>query len=146
MMGKMIGRPMSKAKALFWAVFIGLVVGIPLIWFLSGWTDTLEAQHHRDASESQVQQQNVTPAPGKIPSSEEGDVDSNLTYCLLPKAQYGEYSSYDGGKSARHLLQDECPNEYMAWEESCEAHGDTSNNCVLKSMIIAQAAIKKFGK
>lgn len=137
---------MSKRKALFWAISIGLVVGIPLIWLLSGWTDTIEAQHHRDALEYQVQQQKAIPTSKKISPSDPNDVDRQLIYCLLPKAQYGEYSSYDGGKSARHLLIGQCPHEYLAWEESCEAHGDTSSNCDLKSMIIAQAAIKKFGK
>jgi len=75
------------------------------------------------------------------------DVDKVLTECLLPKAEYGQYSSYDGGKSAEILLEKECPDEYMAWVQSCqEVLGQDENTCVVKAAIIAQAAIKQFNK
>jgi hypothetical protein len=74
------------------------------------------------------------------------DVDKALTECLLPKAQYGQYSSSDGGKSAEILLEKECTGEYAAWVEQCQKAGDTQENCVVKSAIIAQTAIKAFNK
>ena len=74
------------------------------------------------------------------------DLDKKLTYCLMPKAQYGMYSSFDGGKSAASLLQNACPTQYLAWVESCIASGDTKESCVTKAAIIAQTAIKMFNK
>src|SRR6266581_2841069 len=65
-------------------------------------------------------------------------IDKQLLQCLMPKAQYGQYSSYDGGKSARILLEQECTHEYLAWIKSCVAAGDTQDNCILKVAIIAQ--------
>jgi hypothetical protein len=69
-----------------------------------------------------------------------------LVQCILPKAQYSQYSSFDGGRSAEKLLDEDCPNESFAWEEKCEADGQSSKDCFLKQMILAQAALKSFGK
>lgn len=79
-------------------------------------------------------------------SANEDPIDRRLTECLLPKAQYGKYSSFDGGKSAAELLQKGCPEEYLAWVKACEARGDTNRDCVTKVTIAAQSAIKQFGK
>ena len=75
------------------------------------------------------------------------DVDKALTYCLMPKAQYGQYSSYDGGKSAVSLLTEGCPAEMAAWIEQCEKDsGEDEKTCGVKALVISQAAIKKFNK
>jgi hypothetical protein len=72
--------------------------------------------------------------------------DKKLTQCLISKARYGQYSSYDGGKSARVLLEQACPVEYVGWIESCEKNADTRNSCVMKASILAQTAIKLLNK
>lgn len=69
-----------------------------------------------------------------------------LSYCLLPAAQYGHYSSYDGGKSALKMLTDECQNEFIIWSENCEAQGTPSKDCNMQAAILAQFAIKSFQK
>jgi hypothetical protein len=84
-------------------------------------------------------------APYVAPTPDPATVSARFTQCLLPKAQYGEYSSYDGGKSAAALLG-ECVGVEDEWQKSCEAAGDTDHNCFGKAMIVAQTAIKSFGK
>jgi uncharacterized protein len=74
------------------------------------------------------------------------DTDRELTYCLLPKAQYSQLSSYDGGKSAGSLLLDACPTQFRAWTDSCVSSGDTNENCLRKALLIAQLALKSFNK
>ncbi|MDP1968933.1 MAG: hypothetical protein Q8K31_07090 [Burkholderiaceae bacterium] len=78
--------------------------------------------------------------------SAEKKLDERLMYCVLPAAQYGQYSSYDGGKSARTLLLNQCPREFLNWVDACLARGDSNENCNLKAMLIAQFGIKQFGK
>jgi hypothetical protein len=78
-------------------------------------------------------------ADGKI-------LDKRFVECLLPKAQSGEYSSFDGGKSARRLLEEGCGTEYLAYTDRCIASGYSEDNCVTRAAIIAQSAIKQFGK
>jgi len=78
--------------------------------------------------------------------SAEKKLDERLMYCVLPAAQYGQYSSYDGGKSARTLLLNQCPREFLNWVDACLARGDSNANCNLKAMLIAQFGIKQFGK
>lgn len=74
------------------------------------------------------------------------DVDAKLSYCVTPEAQYGRYSSFDGGKSANAILLEKCPQQTLAWVESCERSGDSHGNCIAKILIIAQVALKQFGK
>ncbi|MBI2715562.1 MAG: hypothetical protein HYX37_14100 [Rhizobiales bacterium] len=87
--------------------------------------------------------------PTVQPKSDTQKINRELQQCLLPEAQYGKYSSFDGGKSANSLL-DKCKREYLAWVDECErntsATGDTTESCIMKVMIAAQAAIKLFGK
>ncbi|HEV2646256.1 MAG TPA: hypothetical protein VGU46_07835 [Acidobacteriaceae bacterium] len=85
-----------------------------------------------------------TEPPADVKSAHPATLDARLTQCLLPKAQYGEYSSFDGGKSAFALIG-EC-DVAVEWEENCVATGGTEHNCFTKIMILAQAAIKEFGK
>ena len=75
------------------------------------------------------------------------DVNKALTHCLLPKAQYGQYSSYDGGKGALALLTEGCPDEMVAYVKNCENNSRASEQvCEANALIIAQAAIKSFNK
>ena len=73
------------------------------------------------------------------------EIERNLNECLLPKAQNGQYSSSDGGKSATALLE-ECMRELIPWVSSCTASGDTKYDCESKALMIAQFTIKSFNK
>lgn len=84
--------------------------------------------------------------PVTVPQPDQTAINRQLTECLLPVAQYGDYSSYDGGKSAGKLVNEECLSESEAWMASCQRNGDTQDGCFEKVLILAQAAIKSFGK
>lgn len=68
-----------------------------------------------------------------------------LSQCLLPRAQYSQYSSYDGGKSAISLMKD-CPTEARNYIEACRKTGRESDQCSLEVGILAQMALKSFNK
>ena len=70
----------------------------------------------------------------------------NLEYCLMPAAEFGEYSSFDGGKSAIRMLAEKCHSEFLAWTKACQADGKSDGDCTFTAGIGAQLAIKKFGK
>jgi hypothetical protein len=75
------------------------------------------------------------------------EIDKEFTHCIVSNAQYGSYSSYDGGKSAEALLEKECPFEYVEWVNSCEKDsGDDEKMCIVKAAILAQVTLKKFNK
>jgi hypothetical protein len=84
----------------------------------------------------------VPPQPRETRSH---DLDRDLVQCLWPEAQYGKYSSFDGGKSAGELLS-KCGEQWSAWMKECQSSGQTEERCVTQSAIIAQVAIKQFGK
>ncbi|MGA2989546.1 MAG: hypothetical protein ABSD88_03645 [Candidatus Korobacteraceae bacterium] len=89
----------------------------------------------------------ATPAAvPSVPADGEDVLSKQLIYCLMPKAQYGQYSSYDGGKSAASLLQDACPSEYLAWVNNCKRLGTSERQCILAAAVTAQKVIKSFGK
>lgn len=69
---------------------------------------------------------------------------NHLSYCVLPNAQYQQLSSYDGGRSAKTLLEEMCRKEYIDFLGACEATGGES--CILSAAALAQSALKKFGK
>lgn len=69
-----------------------------------------------------------------------------LSYCVVPTAQYGQYSSYDGGKSSGSILMDKCTNEFIAWNKSCLDDGGTKDSCLTEALVYAQAILKKFNK
>jgi hypothetical protein len=106
-----------------------------------------------DGNEPNVQDMSQEQAP-TAPGSPQGvsgnanfdQANTELSQCLLPKIQYGQYSSYDGGKSALNLLEDGCVNESSRWIEACVASGNTRENCNEKAVILAQASIKMMGK
>ena len=74
--------------------------------------------------------------------------DKKFSACISANAQKGNYSSFDGGKSAQTTLEEDCTSEYLAWVESCTnaKAGNTQNGCVLKAAIAAQAALKMHNK
>jgi len=76
---------------------------------------------------------------GRKPNSPE---DRIFSACLTKNASKLTYTSFDGGKSARALLEKDCPDEYLAWVDSCIKTGDRRNSCVLKAAILAQGALK----
>ena len=82
----------------------------------------------------------------KDDANKSDDLDHKLLYCVLPEAQYSKYSSFDGRKSALNLLKEKCLSEWVAWVKACKNAGDTEGNCMVKSAVIAQAALKSFGK
>jgi hypothetical protein len=69
-----------------------------------------------------------------------------LSYCVVPTAQYGQYSSYDGGKSPGNILMEKCNNEFIAWKKSCLADGGTEDSCIAEGFVYVQSALKKFNK
>jgi hypothetical protein len=69
-----------------------------------------------------------------------------LSYCILPAAQYGQYSSFDGGKSASTILLEKCPADTFAWIDNCMAAGSSKEQCMTSALVMTQVAIKSFGK
>jgi hypothetical protein len=65
---------------------------------------------------------------------------------VVPTAQYGQYSSYDGGKSIGNILMDKCNNEFLAWKKSCIEDGGSDEKCVSEGFVFAQSSLKKFNK
>jgi hypothetical protein len=77
------------------------------------------------------------------------DANRELSQCLMPEAQYGRYSSFDGGKSAEQLLEKKCAKQYLAFMRACNGSiggEDQEKKCVVIAAIAAQAAIKQWGK
>lgn len=69
-----------------------------------------------------------------------------LSYCVVPTAQYGQYSSYDGGKSPGNILMEKCGNEFLAWKKACMTDGGTEDSCLAEGFVYVQSALKKFNK
>jgi len=76
---------------------------------------------------------------------DEAGATRRLAECILPKAQYGRYSSYDGGQSVINLME-ACPFESGAFSNQCEASGHSSKECSDRLAVMLQGAIRKFGK
>jgi hypothetical protein len=94
---------------------------------------------HAEHKDSQVQ----NPAINQIDDITD---EKNLLACLMPKAEHSQYSSYDGGKSARLLLLEDCRDEYLIYLNLCLAKGNKKQGCVLASAAAAQLALKTFNK
>ena len=82
-----------------------------------------------------------------------GKAEENLGYCITPKIQYGQYSSYDGGKSAIRLMVNECPAETWDFQKACEikyAHTgnieEVSKTCLMIEAAATQTLLKQFNK
>ena len=78
-------------------------------------------------------------------STQQASESDDLMYCVNPEIQYGQYSSYDGGKSVMTILEGKCKRQYLKFLQSCEQSED-SRTCVLGAATATQLAIKKFGK
>lgn len=75
------------------------------------------------------------------------EVTKQMLYCVVPEAQYGQYSSFDGGKSAGKILE-KCWKEALAFVDDCiktEGHHD-KETCQWIATITVQQSIKSFGK
>lgn len=79
-------------------------------------------------------------------SSKTKSLFDTLSYCVVPAAQYGQYSSYDGGKSPGIILMEKCSNEFLAWKKACITDGGTEDSCLTEGFVYAQAMLKKFNK
>ena len=117
-------------KRLLWVALIVVVV----VW-VTGVFDgeprkTEESSEHRVEKTKPV---NVTHA---------------LAQCVDRSARQGEYSSYDGGKSAVHLLEDACGDELVAWIDDCKTHPPVNDeeSCLRIAAIAAQASLKTYNK
>jgi hypothetical protein len=54
------------------------------------------------------------PEPSQAqPTISQDEATRLLLYCVTPAVQYGQYSSYDGGKSAGEILEKKCTKEYL---------------------------------
>ena len=73
------------------------------------------------------------------------DDDVTRTYinCILTNANTGDYSSFDGGKSAMRLMA-QCLEEWKAYEKACHQSGSQDFQCNAGSVAIAQTALKQL--
>jgi hypothetical protein len=69
----------------------------------------------------------------------------DLLWCITPEAQYGKYSSFDGGKSTVDLLG-KCMKQSSALVDECMSTGAAKLDCIKIQFIIAQDVIRQFGK
>lgn len=83
---------------------------------------------------------------GSSPASVQDPAEKALTRCLNRAAVAGSYSSLDGGRSARTLLEKACRDEYSDWIDACEKARTPQRECIVKAAILAQAALKLTGK
>jgi len=88
----------------------------------------------------------ATQPPAPEPTLTLHAASNELTYCVNPEAQYGKYSSFDGGQSAKKILEGKCRREGLAFVDACEQSGTPRDTCILSELISAQLAIKSFGK
>jgi hypothetical protein len=79
------------------------------------------------------------------PATSLDETRTRLLYCVNPEAQYGRYSSYDGGKSAAQILEKKCFHEASTYIKVCKLKHD-DKYCFEESLIEAQTSLKFFGK
>ena len=112
-------------------------------------TSGIPASNHPPLSKEQIAR-----AKANLGGSNSKEVDlhirrdiiaKHLSYCMAPKAQFGQYSSFDGGKSAVKLTL-ECQKEMMEYMDNCKEAGRTIDDCLWELGIFAQVTIKMFGK
>jgi hypothetical protein len=88
----------------------------------------------------------AAPAPRSPPTKAESNaVNRQLSECILPKVQYGQYSSYDGAKSVLSL-EEQCAEPVVRYEEQCEASGHSEQECTLQLAVLMKAAMRMFNK
>ena len=103
--------------------------------------------NHPPLSKEQIARANLGDAntKGANLNVERDVIVKNLSYCMAPKAQFGQYSSFDGGKSAVKLAL-ECQIEVMEYANNCKGAGRANDDCMWELAILAQVTIKMFGK
>ncbi len=87
-----------------------------------------------------------SPKASKTTQPEQSKESDRLMYCVNPEAQYGRYSSYDGGASVLKILEEKCRQEYLEFVNSCENSGIANETCLLGAATATQLALKRFGK
>jgi hypothetical protein len=118
------------------------------IWFLviaAGAVFILRLAEHRSPPDQEATA--ATSLPSAPPKTFD-EANRELSECIMPEAQYGRYSSFDGGKSAEKLIEEKCTTQYLAFLETCKGSGDTEKEktCSRTALIAAQMAIKQWGK
>jgi hypothetical protein len=119
-----------------WIWFFVIVAGAVLFFRV--------VERHSPPDQEATAQPSARPVPKPF-----DDANRELSQCLMPEAQYGRYSSFDGGKSAEKLLEEKCTTQYLAFVESCEGNDgseDQKKKRIVLAAIAAQGAIKQFGK
>jgi hypothetical protein len=76
-----------------------------------------------------------TQAPAREPTLTLHAASNELMYCINPEAQYGKYSSFDGGQSAEKILEGKCRREGLAFVDACEQAGTPRDTCLLSELI-----------
>jgi hypothetical protein len=67
-------------------------------------------------------------------------------HCIIPKIQYGQFSSYDGGKSSLKL-EAQCLDEARTVIDDCAKRaGGESDLCKVTPAYLAQVALKLLNK
>jgi hypothetical protein len=104
----------------------------------------------RQAEYRSPQDQEATAAtslPSQPPKSFD-DANREMSECIMPEAQYGRYSSFDGGESAEKILEQKCRTQHLAFLAACKGNGDSEKEktCAMTALIAAQMAIKQWGK
>ena len=104
---------------------------------LESFLQTRATESKQDGAKKPLQQ---GPPVANKPSAAK-DAERELVNCLAPKAQLGQYSSLDGGRSVRSMLV-ACPSESLAWVQRCVSQGDTQETCTFKVTAVAQDALR----
>ena len=108
--------------------------------------DVIPDSNHPPLSKEKLAQARLESRKQKYGADKKQDVSvKRLSYCMAPKAQFGKYSSFDGGKSALRLVID-CPDESTEYTNNCMNVGRQKDECAWELAIFAQITIKMFGK
>jgi len=98
------------------------------------------------APSTETATQPSAPAPPVVaPANVESGALKAFSECLQSNAKDGQYSSFDGGKSALLLLA-ACYDPWKAYVDACVKSGSTGEKCDLASTAIAQVTLKWLGK
>ena len=106
------------------------------------------SQGNHQFAQDQYQATATASQPSAAPKTFD-KANTELSQCLMPEAQYGRYSSFDGGQSAEKILEGKCLSQGLAFIAACEGNDrseEKAKTCTLTALIAAQAAIKQFGK
>lgn len=68
-----------------------------------------------------------------------------ISECIASESNTGNYSSFDGGKSAMRMMTGACLQQFKNWTDSCVATGQDRGDCNVKATLLAQTALKMSG-